>query len=234
MNRRRWLTALPAWSAAAVGLPAFAQSAPPPLIGALKPLGQDRFQLGRIVVDKRARSFTAPGRVHLNDKPLEYLATAPGGLKAYETLFELDTTGSEFNLACILIGLERDAQHVEARHKSAAQPLLGPRVAIFITWQEGGKRRKVSAAEAILNSPAVAKPEAVEWVYTGSPLNYGNDVFGADFSGTLVGFKRDEYNVIESSVPIGFGAYGSVRGHAMLPAVDTAIELIVDALPVVK
>ena len=226
--------ALPAWSAASVVAPAFAQSAPPPLIGDLKPLGRDRFQLGRILIDKRARSFTVPGRVHLNDKPLEYLATTPGGLKAYEALFELDTTGSEFNLACILIGLERDPQHVEARHKAAGQPLLGPRVAIFVAWQEGGKRRKVSAAEAILNSAAVAKPEAVEWVYTGSPLSGGIDVFGADFSGTLVGFKRDEYNVIESSVGIGTGAYGSVRGHAMLPPVDTAIELIVDAAPVAK
>ena len=55
---------------------------------AMKSLGGDRYQVGTIVVDKRARRFSVPGRVHLLGKPLEYLATAPGGMKAYETLFE--------------------------------------------------------------------------------------------------------------------------------------------------
>ena len=94
----------------------------------LKPLGQDRYQIGRIVVDKRARSFTVPGRVHVLGKPLEYLATSPGGMKGYETLLELDASGSEFNLACILIGLERGPSQIASREPEP-RPLLGPRVA---------------------------------------------------------------------------------------------------------
>ena len=91
----------------------------------LKPLGQDRYQIGRIVVDKRASSFTVPGRVHVLGKPLEYLATSPGGMKAYETLLEVDASGSEFNLACILIGLERDPNQLASREpepRPAARP----------------------------------------------------------------------------------------------------------------
>jgi hypothetical protein len=207
--------------------------APTPPVREVKALGQERYQVGRIIVDKRAGSFTVPGRVHALGKPLEYLATSPGGMKAYETLFELDATGSEFNLACILIGLERDPKHIEMR-RSAPGPLVGPRVAIYVSWSDGGKPRKVTAAEAVLNTDSGVKPESVEWVYAGAPATDSRGLFPADVTGTLVGFKPDENSVIESAVGIGIGAYGSVRGHAMLPPTGTAIEMIVEAVKVGK
>jgi hypothetical protein len=202
-------------------------------VGELKQLGPDRFQVGRIVVDKGAGRFSVPGRVHVTGKPLEYLATSPGGAKAYETLFELDATGSEFNLACILIGLERDPRTVAAHRQDMQAPLIGPRVAISVAWVDAGKRRQVTAAQAMLNPEADAKPESIEWVYIGAPASQGA-VFAADVTGTLVGFKPDENNVIQSAVGIGIGAYGSVRGHAMLPPVGSAIELIVEAARAAK
>ena len=153
MNRRRCLLAATGVGGSDLVQPAFAQAADLACRrGPLKPLGQERFQIGRIVVDKRAHSFTVPGRVHVLGKPLEYLATSPGGMKEYETLLELDATGSEFNLACILIGLERDPKQAPYQQFSPTRPLVGQRVAIYVAWSEGGQRRKVSAAEALLNS----------------------------------------------------------------------------------
>lgn len=227
MRRRDSLLAAAACTGALGSLSARAQPKAGP-VGEIKPLGQERYQIGKIIVDKAARSFMVPGRVHALGKPLEYLATSPGGMKAYETLFEVDASGSEFNLACILIGLERDPRHV-AQRRSTPGPLLGPRVSIYVAWSEDGKRRKVTAAEALLNPEAEAKAESVEWVYAGAPANDTQGRFAADVTGTLIGFKPDENNVIESSVGIGIGAYGSVRGHAKLPANGSAIELIVEA-----
>jgi len=236
MNRRHGLLAALGWSAAVCSPLAGAQTPapPPPRVGELKPLGQERYQIGRIVVDKRARSFTVPCRVHVLGKPLEYLATSPGGMKEYEALLELDTTGSEFNLACILIGLERDPKQLALPRQVGQTPLVGQRVAISVAWLEGGKRRQVSAAEALLNPEAGVKPESVEWVYTGSPTSEGQAKFAADITGTLIGFVPDANSVIESAVGIGIGAYGSVRGNAMLPPVGSAIELIVEAANVAK
>ena len=200
----------------------------------MKPLGGDRYQIGAIVVDKRARRFSVPGRVLVLGKPLEYLATTPGGMKAYETMLEVDTTGSEFNLACILIGLERDPKLGEVSRANQA-PLAGRHVAISIAWSEGGKRRQISAAEGILNPEAGVKPEAVEWVYTsgvgGTDPSAG---FAPDLTGTLIGFVHDPNCIIDSVVGIGIGAYGSVRGCALMPPVGSAVELIVDAAPVAK
>ena len=101
----------------------------------MKPLGKDRFQIGRIVVDKRAGTFAVPGRVLVLGQPLEYLVTSPGGMKAYETLLEVDATGSEFNLACILLGLERPSNQPAFQRYSRA-PLAGPRAALYIAWSE--------------------------------------------------------------------------------------------------
>ncbi len=232
MKRRDSLLAVAACSSALCSPLAWAQPKVSP-VGEIKPLGQDRYQIGKVIVDKAARSFMVPGRVHALGKPLEYLATSPGGMKAYETLFEVDATGSEFNLACILIGLERDPRHVDSR-RSSRGPLIGPRVSIYVAWNEDGKRRKVTAVEALLNPEADVKPESVEWVYAGAPAQDTQGRFAADVTGTLVGFKPDENNVIESSVGLGIGAYGSIRGHAKLPANGSAIELIVEAQAVPK
>jgi hypothetical protein len=49
-----------------------------------------------------------------------------------------------------------------------------------------------------------------------------------------VSFKPDDNGIIESAVGIGIGAYGSVRGHPMLPPVGSAIELIVQAAATTK
>jgi len=199
----------------------------------MKPLGGDRYQIGAVVVDKRARRFSVPGRVNVTGKPLEYLATAPGGMKSYETLLEIDTTGSEFNLACILVGLERDPKLAPFVRYTQA-PLPGQRIALSIAWSEGGKRRQISAAEAILNPEAGVKAEAVEWVYSAPTASDPAAGFVPDLTGTLVGFVHDPNCIIDSVVAIGIGAYGSVRGSALMPPVGSAVELIVDAAPIVK
>ena len=227
MNRRHCLLAAAGFTALNYRVFAGAQKLPP--VGELKSLGDDRYQVGRIVVDKRAARFTVPGRVHVVGKPLEYLATSPGGLKAYESLLEVDATGTEFNLACILLGLERDAKQVAFQQFSQA-PLVGPRVAIHVAWQEAGKRRQIGAAEALLNPEADIKPEAVEWIYTGSRVSKGDGRFAADAAGTLVGFVHDANSVVESMRGLGIGAYGSIRGTAALPAAGSAIEMIIEAV----
>ncbi len=189
-----------AGSPAQSSTPAAAPSQPfttgrPPPVGELKSLGKDRYQVGRIVVDKKAGRFTVPGRVLVMGQPLEYLATSPKGMKDYETLLEADA---------------------------------GPKVLVSIAWQDGGKRREISAAEALLDPKGDVRPESVEWVYTGSLSMPPDGQFAADITGTLIGFVHDANSIIESVLGLGIGAYGSVSGNAdLLPPVGTPIELVV-------
>ena len=113
-------------------------------------------------------------------------------------------------------------------------PLAGPRVALYIAWSEGATRRKLSAADALLNPQTGVKAESIEWVYLGSPATPPGARFAADVTGTLVGFVHDPTSVIESAGGVGIGAYGSVRGNTALPPVGSAIELIVEVAPAKK
>jgi len=207
---------------------AAAPAAPTAPVGELKSLGNERYQIGRVIVDKSARSFRVPGRILLLGSPLEYVAGSPGGIKNYETLLEISATSTEFNLACILIGLERPANQPAYQQFSRVQ-LVGPRVAIRVEWQEGGNRKSMPAAEALLGSQSKVKPETVEWVYTG-----GNPVpppaGGPRDFGILIGFVHDPNSIIEAALGIGIGAYGSVRGNSALPPVGTPIELVIEAV----
>jgi len=227
MKRRDWLRSLLVLAAAIWGGIASAAPQESGAVGDVKALGNERYQIGSIIIDKSARTFKLPGRIIVSNAPLEYLAGSPKGRKNYEALLELDATSIEFNLACILVGLEASPNQVPY-HQFSKLRLVGPRVAIRIEWQEGGKARTMSAAEAVLNPEAGVKPDAVEWVYTGRsfvPLEQG-----APDPGTLVGFVHDPHTIIEAMDPIGIGAYGSVRGNAGLPPPGTSIELVVDVV----
>ncbi len=229
MRRRELLAAL--GGAAAAGA-ARGQAAAPdaaaaaaPLIGDIKPLGGDRFQLGRIVVDKRARRFTVPGRIQALDKPLEYLATTPTGRKAYETLVVLDTSGSELNLACILIGLERDPKVPSSRQLS--QP--GPPVLLSVAWTDvHGRSHQITAAQALSGADA----PAVDWAYIGSFTSIDGSQLAADVTGTLASFvKKDRTGIFEAHSGISEGSYGSVRGNDGLPPEGSAIQFVVEPAP---
>lgn len=198
-------------------------------IGGMKPLGRDRYQIGAIVVDKRARRFSVPGRVAHLGEPLEYLAVTRGGGKAYESLLELDATGSEFNLACILLGLDASRAVLPA-HQFDEHIVEGQSVAIDLSWLDGRRTRRASALEALM-MPEARKGVAERWIYTGS-RNFGEPAqYAADLIGTLVGFVHDPASVIEHATGLGIGAYGSVAGDAkVLPPVGTAIEMTVTAV----
>lgn len=226
MNRRHGLLAALGWSMAGQAPLALAQAGRP-FVGELKPLGQDRYQIGRIVVDKAARRFTVPGFVRVLGKPLEYLATVPGGKKAYESLLELSTSGTEFNLACILIGLVRDP-NLPTWKPQRQVPEAGQRVNLSVAWIDGGQRRQIPAAEALLSDEARPNAGSIEWAYTGSFTSLDGSLFAADQTGSLISFIKDPTGIIEAVSGLGLGPYGSVRGNAKLLAEGSAIELVVE------
>jgi hypothetical protein len=189
-------------------------------------LGGERYQIGAIVVDRKARRFALPARVHVLNKPLEYLLTTKGGMKEYETLLETDVTGTEFNLACILLGLERDPT-LEPYMQFSQKRVAGPRVEVTITRKDGDRAATMNAGEVLFDTDA--KPgEPVEWVYVGSQKHWQDGRFAADVTGTLIGFVHDPNTIVESALGLGIGAYGSVNGDAeRLPPVGSDVELAV-------
>jgi len=187
-------------------------------------LGDGHYRVGVVEIDKAGGTFRAPGHVIRDASPLEFLAVSRGGQKAYESLLEIDATAFEFNLACILIGLDSDKAQA-ARYHFDPNPAQGDAVEVFVEWQSDGGVKRVDAAELLVAGEKKLAPSS--WVYTGSTFTPSGEYL-AHLDGTLIGFVHDPASVIEHRV--GFiGNFGSVEvDKALAPAVDTQITLIVE------
>lgn len=224
-------------SIAALPAPAWAQ-VPPRELGPTVPtpapsmqaLGRERYRIGSIIVDRKARRLTATGRLLGAERPLEYFAVAKDGYKSYESLLELDSTGSEFNLACILLGLDA-AKAKRSEYQFSKEPLSGQRVGVEVSWKLGNKRFKATPLQMLLTDLQRRTENRDDWVYTGSIMIEPDHIFGADSSGSIIGFVHDPTSIIEHTMGLGIGAYGSVAGNkALLPPNDTPIEFTLKVL----
>jgi hypothetical protein len=183
-------------------------------------LGNGRLRVGAIQIDRSAGRFELPATVLRHEPPLEFLAIAKGGYKAYESLFELDAGAVEFNLACILVGLD-PARGRAAKHHFDPAPAVGDEVAITVSWESSSGRRSVDAADLVRMGEKTL-PRG-EWVYTGSVFTPDGH-FLAALDGTVIGFVHDPSSIIEHRSGFGLGAFGAVMPNAdLLPAVGSQV-----------
>jgi hypothetical protein len=201
---------------------------PAPAPSPIERVGQNAVRIGGILVDTAKKEFAVDGVV--NDVPLlEFLANTKGGWKAYESAFEVETNAVNFNVACLLIGLD-PAGAVLSRRQFDPEPPQGNPVELFVEWDDTGRRRRIRAEEVIYNR--VTKQTLTEgpWVYTGSVFHAGN-TYQAEIEGVLIGFMHNTAPIIESPRAL-VGRYGD---SAINPALNwkpgTKITLIVRALP---
>jgi hypothetical protein len=197
---------------------------PPPKI---EELGGQRYRVGQIVVDKQAHQFTVPGTILRREPPLEFLAVRKGGYKSYESLIELDAGAHEFNVACILIGLDA-AKAKPARGHFDPEPVEGDPVAIEVGWPVNGTMTWRDAAELVRLGDKHLPPH--DWVYTGSVVLPGG-VYLAHVDGTVIGFVHDPASIIEHRSGL-VGHYREVSVDAnVVPPAGTAITMRVARPP---
>ena len=159
----------------------------------IEDLGDERYRIGTIVVDKAAQRFTVPGRVIHLSGPIEYIAVARGGMKEYESVFELDTTAAEFQLACILIGFD-DSKSVKPRFQFDERAAEGQSVDIEVSWESGDVTMRAKAANTLLEGETPFDDH--RWVYVGSSRQNGGETT-AEMTGSLIGIVHDPDAVID-------------------------------------
>jgi hypothetical protein len=203
----------------------WAQEANNLAMSAIDELGDERYQIGEIIVDRNSSEFTVPGKIlHLSDA-LEYLAVSEGGMKDYESLLALTTSPRDFNLACILIGLD-DSKSTKPRYQFDEREAGGQSVAITLRWQVDGESRSVSGGNAMTAGDKKFGDD--RWVYLGSSTSENGLQFMADRGGTLISFVHDPYSIIDHRTGGGIGAYGLLTGdESVLPPEGTPISLTV-------
>lgn len=177
-------------------------------------------------MDKNARSFTVPGILNMVQGPLEYIACVRQGMKAYETLIELDCNAFEFNVACILIGLDPKKSTVPKRHFDP-EPAKGDAVSLNIEWHDQGQVKRFPPEKLIKGGEEALSTG--NWVYTGSTI-IEDGRYLADLMGPVIGFVHDPAPIIEHSVGAHSTGYGMlVPNPEVLPAKGTPMRLQVTA-----
>ena len=202
---------------------------PPPTASPAERIGKDLVRIGTITVDTARKEFSVGGFV--NDVQfLEFLANTKGGWKAYESALELDTNAINFNVACLLIGLD-PAGAVPSRFQFDPEPPQGHPVELFVEWDEGDKPRRIRAEQLIYNRVTKQTLSEGPWVYTGSVFRQANNMYLAEIEGALVGFMHTTAPIIENPRPMA-GAWGD---SAINPELNlkpgSQVKLIVRALP---
>lgn len=208
------------------------QPAPPASIAPTEPgpmvepkvenLGDNRYRIGNIVVDKSKQEFSVGGVVLVVEPPLEFLAVTKGGAKGYESLLELNTDALSFNLACILIGLEAKEVRTSRFHFDPEE-VKGDRVEIHVSWNIDGKQVSVSAAQ-MLEVGGKSSP-VDEWLYVGSMFQ-DDGQYLAHLDGTLIGFVHDPASIVEHRSGVGLGQYGAAGANSnLVPSPQTPITL---------
>ena len=181
----------------------------------IEKLGNEKYRIGSIRIDKTKRLITIPGKMlsYEGGKAIEFLATMKNGYKSYESVFMLDVNAFEFNLACILIGL--DSSHaVPAKFHFDSEPVKGDPVSIRVSWESNGKRVDYDVIELLTTGDANPDTATVPslpsiWSYTGSMFVEG-DQYLAQMEGVLVGLVHDPASIIEHRTGLGLGNYGFV------------------------
>ncbi|GMQ87338.1 MAG: hypothetical protein BMS9Abin08_0539 [Gammaproteobacteria bacterium] len=196
-------------------------------------LGGGRYRVGSIEIDKAKQRFSLPGvviRLEPANTPVEFIAVTRGGMKNYESILEMDTSAIEFNLACIMIGLDPGQAAALPEQHFDPRPVQGDRVELSVSWQRDGKSRRVRV-EDMLQVNGQKPPGPHEWVYTGSRFSPDGD-YMAEVSGALIGFVHDTDSIIQHRKGLGMGDYGAIRANTLvLPPALTPVTLQVSRRP---
>jgi hypothetical protein len=178
-----------AWSSLVRAQPgAFVQKPP------IEDRGRGRYVIGRVKLDRPRQRFAVRGVILRAAPPLEFLAVTSDGFKAYESLVRLRVNAHEFNLACILIGLDPDKAKAPEAHFDP-NPAEGDPVDVRLAWVGGDGRRTTVDVADLVRSGDDTLPRG-QWVYTGSRV-LPDGRFLAAVDSTLVGFVHDPATVIE-------------------------------------
>ncbi len=156
--------------------------------------GRGRYVIGHVKLDRPRQRFAVRGVILRDAPPLEFLAVTSDAFKAYESLIRVRANAHEFNLACILIGLDPDKAKAPQQHFDP-DPAEGDSVDVHLAWIGGDGRRTTVDLADLVRSGDDTLPRG-QWVYTGSHV-LPDGRFLAAVDSALVGFVHDPASVIE-------------------------------------
>ncbi len=180
----------------------------PPEAAPVERLGENELRVGAIHVDVKSRTISVAGTVN-EARTLEFIANTKGGYKAYESALTLDTNAVTFNLALILIGLDKSRSIPSRRHFDPSPPIGDP-VEVWVEWTDDSQPRKIRVEDLVFDARKKISLPRSHWVYTGSVF-LRDGWYLAEAQGVLIGFVHTPASIIDNPLSDGVAAYGSFQ-----------------------
>lgn len=183
----------------------------------------DKYMIGSVELDSKARTVTIPAKVHRHQGLLEYLLVHTSG-KLHEALFVTDVLPQDIHVACLLLGWGEDKSrqtvsiHVEWLTNG---PARFESIDSFVGLTEGGEMGKV-----------VGQLNAKAWEYTGSIIDVSG--FAAAVEGSIIAIINDPAALVNNAQPSTEREDSHVPIASKLPPVGTPVKIIFKANPKMK
>jgi hypothetical protein len=164
-----------------------------PVTPTVEKLGDNRYRIGKILLDQAKREIRVPTKVNMQEGLLEFLLVHENG-KIHESLLLTDISPTHLNLAFTLLryppsrelyalpndhgGESNDYPEVPVEVKT------GARIRIEVEWQDGKALRRLPVNEWIQHVVKTTSMPAGPWVYGGSEFHDGK--YAPELSGDLI------------------------------------------------
>lgn len=168
-----------------------------------KNLGGGKYQIGKVILDKKKRSVHVPAQVNMTKGIVEYILVADSG-KVHESVFTTTAKPSEIHLAFLLLGCK--GIPLENWPKDYLQVDEANQVAVEITWKSNGPKKNLPATQCVQRTDSAnvgagrgSGMASGSWLYSGSYLN--GDSFVADREGSIIAIIADEAALVNGLRP---------------------------------
>lgn len=199
----------------------------PPALGSntnlpIREISKDQIQIGKVILDKKARTISIPTVVNMDRPPLEYfLVTATG--KLHESLLKTEADPLHIHVAMLLLGAKGAMSADPALFHDPKSEIPGDKVSISVSWIFEDRKVVRKAEELIFNLETKSAMTPGTWTYNGSRMVDGQ--FVAQKEGSVLSLMADPYALINNPRP---GRENDEIWTVMtnaVPKVDTAVEL---------
>ncbi|GAA5497583.1 hypothetical protein Rhal01_03779 [Rubritalea halochordaticola] len=169
----------------------------------VKSLGGGRYQIGKVILDKKNRSIHIPAQVNMTEGVVEYILVADSG-KVHESVLSTAAKPADIHVACLLLGVKE--LPVAKWPKSYLQVGKANQVTVEVVWKTNGPVKRLPATECVLRTDSQSVDAGGEgglasghWLYSGSNVRGG--VFAAESEGSVISIIADDAALVNGLRP---------------------------------
>lgn len=161
----------------------------------LREISPGVFQVGRVTLNKPARTVTFPAVLNMNEAAIEYLVVTDSG-KIHESVLRTEAEPFHINLALLLLGVKGAGTN---DFPTNAPAIPGERVNLEVSWLSLEKEVRVPAEQLVQHRPTGKPLSKGPWVYNGSRVSEGT--FMAQAEGSVIAVMLDPFAIINNPRP---------------------------------